>query len=123
LQQIKSTLTYLEGATFQAITGVVARSASMDDDGNGAGSGAQGAGAGPKRPEVPAGYEAWKKNMTATAEAGIAALQAAWGAETSNGFRGYAATDDATWWVSTKRKAANADKAKKEAAQAEERVR
>lgn len=37
LQQIKSTLTYLMGATFQAITGVVARSASADDDGNGAG--------------------------------------------------------------------------------------
>jgi len=37
LQQIKSAITYLEGATFQAITGVVARSASMDDDGNGAG--------------------------------------------------------------------------------------
>jgi hypothetical protein len=35
LQQIKSTLTYLEGASFQAITGVVARSASVDDDGNG----------------------------------------------------------------------------------------
>ncbi len=37
LQQIKSTLTYLEGATFQAITGVVARASSKDDDGNGSG--------------------------------------------------------------------------------------
>lgn len=41
LQQIKSTLTYLEGATFQAITGVVARSASADDDGNGAAGGVE----------------------------------------------------------------------------------
>jgi len=36
LQQIKSTITYLEGATFQAITGMVASDGS-DDDGNGAG--------------------------------------------------------------------------------------
>jgi len=35
LQQIKSTITYLEGATFQAITGMVASDGS-DDDGNGA---------------------------------------------------------------------------------------
>ncbi len=35
LQQWKSTLTYLEGATFQAITGIVA-SDEGDDDGNGA---------------------------------------------------------------------------------------
>jgi hypothetical protein len=35
IQQIKSTITYLEGATFQAITGLVA-SDSADDDGNGA---------------------------------------------------------------------------------------
>lgn len=37
IQQIKSTVTYLELATFQAITGLVASDASLDDDGNGAG--------------------------------------------------------------------------------------
>jgi hypothetical protein len=37
LQQIKSTVTYLEGATFQAVTGVVSQDATLDDDGNGAG--------------------------------------------------------------------------------------
>ena len=37
IQQIKSTVTYLELATFQAITGLVASDASADDDGNGAG--------------------------------------------------------------------------------------
>lgn len=37
IQQIKSTVTYLELATFQAITGLVASDAAMDDDGNGAG--------------------------------------------------------------------------------------
>lgn len=35
LQQIKSTITYLQAATFQAVTGVVAQDANMDDDGNG----------------------------------------------------------------------------------------
>ena len=37
IQQIKSTVTYLELATFQAITGLVASDAATDDDGNGAG--------------------------------------------------------------------------------------
>lgn len=38
LQQIKSTITYLQGATFQAVTGIVANdsSANSDDDGNAA---------------------------------------------------------------------------------------
>ena len=35
LQQIKSTITYLQAATFQAVTGVVSQDASLDDDGNG----------------------------------------------------------------------------------------
>ena len=34
IQQIKSTVTYLELATFQAITGLVASDAAVDDDGN-----------------------------------------------------------------------------------------
>lgn len=37
IQQIKSTITYLQGATFQSITGLVASDSSLDDDGNGAG--------------------------------------------------------------------------------------
>jgi hypothetical protein len=36
IQQIKSTITYLQGATFQSITGLVASDSSLDDDGNGA---------------------------------------------------------------------------------------
>ena len=40
LQQIKSTVTYLEGATFQAVTGVVSQDSNGDDDdGKGAGNG------------------------------------------------------------------------------------
>ena len=36
LQQIKSTITYLEISTYQAVTGVVAQDANIDDDGNAA---------------------------------------------------------------------------------------
>lgn len=37
LQQIKSTITYLKGATFEAVTGVASEAGSVDDDGNAAG--------------------------------------------------------------------------------------
>jgi ERF superfamily len=95
LQAIKSTLTYLEGATFQAITGVVARSASKDDDGNAAG-----------KPEVeaPEGYDNWKADMSALADEGSEKLQAAW--KSSNGdFRRHVVKHDELWWNETKRKA------------------
>jgi len=36
LQKIKSTLTYLKGATFEAVTGIASRDANTDDDGNSA---------------------------------------------------------------------------------------
>jgi hypothetical protein len=95
LQQIKSTLTYLEGATFQAITGVVARSASKDDDGNGAGR---------AEVEAPAGYEDWKADMIALADEGLEKLQAAW-KESDNGFRRHTVKHDETWWNNAKAKA------------------
>lgn len=102
LQQIKSTLTYLEGATFQAITGVVARSASKDDDGNGAGK---------KQPEVkvPDGYENWKADMTALADEGTEKLQSTWSASTPD-YRRYVVKHDELWWNEMKRKAAKAGK-------------
>lgn len=99
LQQIKSTLTYLEGATFQAITGVVARSACADDDGNGAGK---------KQPETiptPEGYDSWNADMTALAEEGTARLQEAW-AKSPDEFKRYVVKHDDQWWGNTKRKAA-----------------
>lgn len=37
LQQIKSTLTYLKGATFEAVTGIASEEGSLDDDGNASG--------------------------------------------------------------------------------------
>lgn len=97
LQQIKSTLTYLEGATFQAITGVVARSASADDDGNGAGN---------QQPEIkePEGYANWRADMSVKAEEGTDALQLAW-SNSSNEFRRHVVKYDELWWGETKRKA------------------
>jgi ERF superfamily protein len=96
LQQIKSSLTYLEGATFQAITGVVARSASKDDDGNGAG--------GKPDPEAPEGYEDWKADMIALADEGIDKLKAAW-SKSDSGFRRFVVKSDETWWNQAKSKA------------------
>jgi hypothetical protein len=39
IQQIKSAMTYLKIATFEAVTGLVSREANLNDDGNGAGTG------------------------------------------------------------------------------------
>jgi hypothetical protein len=55
---------------------------------------------------APEGYDKWKADMTALADEGIEALQAAW--KKSDDFRGYAAVIDAAWWTSTKRKAVKA---------------
>jgi hypothetical protein len=97
LQQIKSTLTYLEGATFQAITGVVARSASKDDDGNGAGK--------KKAIPEPDGYQNWNADMTALADEGSQKLEAAWKASSAD-YRRYVIKCDEPWWEQLKRKAA-----------------
>lgn len=107
LQQIKSTMTYLEGATFQAITGVVARSASADDDGNGAGR--------KQQPELadPEGYDNWKADMGALADDGMAKLTDTW-SKSSAEFRRHVIKTDELWWGETKRKAAKADRAAKE---------
>lgn len=100
LQGIKSTLTYLEGATFQAITGVVARSACEDDDGNGAGK---------KQPEIvePEGYRNWKADMQALTDEGLERLQDAW-KKSSDGLRRHVIKHDELWWGEMKRKAAKA---------------
>lgn len=95
LQAIKSTLTYLEGATFQAGTGVVARSANKDDDGNAAGK---------KEVQAPAGYDTWHDDMTALADEGLEKLQDAWKGSKDD-FRRHVVKHDELWWTATKRKA------------------
>lgn len=102
LQGIKSTLTYLEGATFQAITGVVARSKALnpDDDGNAAGRNQ------PEMPPLPDGYAGWVADMRAYVEGGcnLKQLQDSW--SKSNGdFRRYCVKFDETWWITAKNKA------------------
>jgi hypothetical protein len=94
LQQIKSAITYLEGATFQAITGIVA--SDEDDDGNGFQPKAQ--------VQTPDGYDNWKADMTALADEGLPKLQDAWG-KSSPEFRRHVVKNDEQWWADTKRKA------------------
>lgn len=109
LQQIKSTLTYLEGATFQAITGVVARSACADDDGNGSGP--------KKEPEAdrPADLDNWMADARAIADEGSARLQDLW-SKSPTDIRRFIVTHEELWWKETKSKAAKVDAKAKEAA-------
>lgn len=99
LQKIKSTLTYLEGATFQAITGVVARSASKDDDGEAAGAKKQ------KEIDRPEGLDKWQADAKALADEGTERLAAFWQSATKE-IRRYVVTHDEPWWKGLKTKAA-----------------
>lgn len=103
VQQIASTKTMLERYTLTAAVGLGASDMEDADDRKPAA---------PEKVVAPEGYDRWRADMTAKAEEGTMALQQAWGAEGSNGFRGYAATIDADWWITTKRNAVKATKAK-----------
>jgi hypothetical protein len=97
LQQIRSTLTYLKGSTFEAVTGIASRVGNQDDDGNGAG----------KRPpqeDAPTGYNNWRADMTALADDGLEALTVSWG-KSSGEFRRYVVKYDEAWWRDCKSKA------------------
>ncbi len=95
LQQIRSTLTYLKGATFEAVTGIASRAGNQDDDGNGAVA---------KREPAPTGYDKWNADMTVLAEEGMEPLTAAWG-KSSGEFRRYVVKFDEAWWRDCKSKA------------------
>lgn len=105
LQRIKSTMTYLEGATFQAITGVVARSKVLnpDDDGNGAGKDK------PEDPPLPEGYANWVADMRAYVDTGcdLKQLQETWGKSDAE-YRRYVVKYDEAWWITAKNKAKKA---------------
>lgn len=105
LQAIKSTLSYLEGATFQAITGVVARSKALnpDDDGNGAGKKKDE----PKRPE---GYDEWSDNLRAVVDEGKARLLEVWKGSPMP-MRAFMAKHEAGRWDEMKKLAERASKA------------
>jgi hypothetical protein len=96
IQQIASTVTYLERYTLMAACGLAAKD--MDDDGHGAGK--------PPRQEEPApeGYDKWRADMTALADEGLEKLTATWG--TSSGdYRRYVVKFDEPWWKETKARA------------------
>lgn len=94
IQQVGSTVTYLQRYTLMAICGLAAKD--MDNDGNGAPNN--------KRPPEPDGYEDWSMDMEATAEEGMARIQAVWKASKAE-FKNYAAKHDADWWARVKNKA------------------
>lgn len=96
IQQIASTVSYLERYTLVAALGLAAKD--IDDDGNG----------GKKPPSEPApdGYDDWKADMSTKAEEGTEKLTAAWGGEGSAKYRRYVIKYDEAWWKDTKAKAA-----------------
>ena len=91
IQQVASTISYLERYTLLAATGLA--TAEQDDDGQAAGAAAA------EPAEMPGGYESWKADMSAIDSE--AELKKAWGG--SNGlFRAYATSADVSWWESRK---------------------
>lgn len=95
IQQVASTITYLERYTLMAACGLSAKD--MDDDGRGAA---------PQKPqeEAPAGYNNWRADMTALADEGLVALTASWGKSEAS-FRRFVVKFDEPWWSETKAKA------------------
>lgn len=94
IQQIASTVHYLERYTLVAALGLAAKD--MDDDGNGGG----------KRPpgeEAPEGYINWRADMTALADNGHEKLTEAWG-KSDPKFRRYVVKYDEPWWDECKAK-------------------
>jgi hypothetical protein len=93
VQQVASTVSYLQRYTLLAATGLATQE---DTDG-------LPPEAAPARAPEPTGYANWKADMELVE--GSDALAKAW--EGSNAiFRGYAVSMDAEWWQATKRKAA-----------------
>lgn len=95
IQQVASTVTYLQRYTLMAICGLAAKD--MDTDGN----------APPQKPTDPPGYEQWMLDMEAKAEEGQSALKAAWQAS-SQEFRNFTTKHEGDWWARMKNKAAKA---------------
>lgn len=96
IQQVASTVTYLQRYTLMAACGLSAKD--MDDDGRGAGISK------PVTEPKPEGYDGWHADMTVLAEEGFEKLTATW--STSNSlFRRYVVKFDEQWWNETKAKA------------------
>lgn len=94
IQQVGSTVTYLERYTLMAALGVAAKN--QDDDGRDS--------AKAPAPEAPEGYDSWEADMTAIAEEGTEKLQASF-TKSREDYRRYATKHRVDWWATTKRKA------------------
>lgn len=95
VQQIASTVHYLERYTFLAATGLASKE--VDNDGRGPSS---------KAAEPPPdGYENWKADMGAVADEGKSKLEAAWASSLPERRR-YVIKYDESWWNDCKAKAA-----------------
>lgn len=88
IQQIASTVSYLERYTLVAALGLAAKD--MDDDGRGAGKATE-------EVKAPEGYNNWRADMTALADEGKDALQTAW-SKSSPDFRRFVVKHDEQWW-------------------------
>jgi hypothetical protein len=99
IQQVASTVTYLERYTLLAACGLAAKD--MDDDARAAGD---------KQAEAnkPQGYDSWKADMQEKAKEGKDALLKAWQASDSK-LRAYA-TVDGSWWADAKATSVKASK-------------
>lgn len=96
LQQIRSTMTYLKVATFEAVTGIVA--CNEDDDGNAYGK--------RNKQETPApeGFERWSDDLRAVVDEGSERLLDVW-KKSPMPMRSYMAKNHTAQWEEMKRKA------------------
>jgi hypothetical protein len=101
IQQLASTVTYLQRYTLMAACGLSAKD--MDDDGRGAGKGQK------PTENPPEGYDAWHADMTALADEGLQAITDAW-AKSDGKFRRWVVKYDEQWWLETKAKAGKVQK-------------
>ena len=102
IQEIASTVSYLERYTLLAVTGLSA--SDMDNDGVG-GKDKQQA----NQPTAPTGYNDWRADMSAVADEGKERLQAVW-AKTADEYRRFAIKHDESWWNDMKAKATKVSK-------------
>ncbi len=98
IQQVGSTVTFLQRYTLMSLCGLAAKD--MDDD-------AKAAGISGKKPQPaePEGFDDWCANMEAVADEGVARLQDTW-KKSSEMFRNYTVKWEADWWARMKNKAA-----------------
>jgi hypothetical protein len=105
IQQVASTVTYLERYTLMAACGLAAKD--MDDDARSAGKGGNSQ---RKMPDAPAGYDEWADNLRAVVDEGRATLYSVW-KNSPMPNRAYMAKYDSQRWDEMKKLSEKADHA------------